>query len=232
MNITKPLVWAAILLGGAAVFHLSSAGQRNERDPDGRVFYTFDDRGELNRPTGYREWVFAGTGTTPKAADPHGLFPDFQNIYIDPESFKFWKQNGTYREGTILVKELIRKGPTESPIGKGFWQGDYYSISATIKDSKRFPKAPGGWGYFKFTNPATGKLNPTSPLLQGACVACHAQAAAGNGPFTELYAPMRDAKGFGSGSPEDLDTRKGLAAGVTEKEMHALSELSAHAAAH
>ncbi|MBL7711931.1 MAG: cytochrome P460 family protein [Chitinophagaceae bacterium] len=172
--------------------------------------YAFNKQGALIRPTDYRSWVFAGTGTTPLSHDSTVLFPDFQNIYIDPESYRFWKENGYYREGTILVKELIRKGDTIAPIGKGYWQGEAYSLSATIKDTAHFPHAPGGWEYFKFTDEAQGVLAETSAALGAACISCHRAAKAGFGPFTELYMPLRDARGFGKGNPENSSRRKGL----------------------
>ncbi|WP_048506802.1 cytochrome P460 family protein [Chryseobacterium angstadtii] len=178
--------------------------------PDKKAPYTFDEKGELIRPTNYRTWVFAGTGTTPKAHDSTAIFPDFQNIYIDPESYEYWKENGYFREGTIFVKELIRKGDTISPIGKGFYQGEAYSLSATIKDTVRFPNSPGGWEYFKYTDYEKGILTESSPALGGSCISCHSNAKAGYGPFHELYMVLRDAKKAGKNNPENLNTRGGL----------------------
>lgn len=189
----------------------------NKGDAKEKSYYTFNEKNELVRPKDYRTWVFAGTGTTPKSHDRAALFPDFQNIYIDPESYRFWKENGYYRDGTIFVKELIRKGDTISPIGKGFFQGDAYSVSATIKDSIRFPDAPGGWQYFEYDTD-NGLLAEASPAVGGSCISCHSKAAAGYGAFTELYLPMRDAKGFGKGNPENLNTRKGIIS-KTKKEQ-------------
>ncbi len=179
---------------------------------DEKNYYQFTKKDELVRPVDYRTWVFAGTGTSPLSLDSNVVFPDFQNIYIDPPSYAFWKENGYYREGTIFVKELIRKGETVSPIGKGFWQGEAYSLSATVKDSTRFSYAPGGWEYFKFTDYDKGVLTASSPALGGNCINCHSRTEAGYGPFTDLYMPLRDAKKFGKGAPENEQTRKGLAA--------------------
>ena len=43
-------------------------------------YANFDSKGHLLRPKNYREWVFAGTGTTPKSVHADVLFPDFQNV--------------------------------------------------------------------------------------------------------------------------------------------------------
>lgn len=202
MHIKKLIVSSTIGLSLAA---LMACGGKT-----GKTYYAFNEAGELIRPTGYRTWVFAGTGTTPESQDSTAIFPDFQNIYIDPESYAFWKENGYYREGTIMVKELIRKGDTVSPIGRGFWQGEAYSLSATVKDTIRFPDAPGGWQYFKYTDYEKGLLTDASPMLGGKCISCHSNTKAGYGPFIELYMPMRDARGYGKDDPENGGRRKGL----------------------
>jgi len=198
-----------LILAIVAVFGGLYACSENIK-PEKKNYYTFNEKGELNRPTDYRTWIFAGTGTTPKSHDSTAIFPDFQNIYIDPESYAFWRENGYFKEGTIFVKELIRKGDSISPIGKGFFQGEAYSLSATIKDTLRFPDSPGGWEYFKYTDYDKGVLTETSPVLGNSCISCHSNTKAGHGPFVELYMVMRDAKGFGKNNPENSNTRGGL----------------------
>jgi hypothetical protein len=175
-----------------------------------KEYYQFTENGELIRPADYRTWVFVGSAATPKALDSTVVFPDFQNVYMDPEGYQFWKENGYYKEGTIFVKELLRKGDTISPIGRGFYQGAHYSLSATIKDTLRFPDVKGGWQYFKFTNYKQQLLNGTSPALGGKCISCHKASKLGYGPFTEYYPILLDAKNYGKDNPENRATRAGL----------------------
>lgn len=176
-------------------------------------YYTFNSNGELERPLDYRTWIFAGTATTPSSINPNQLFPDFQNIYIDPVSYEFWKNNGYFREGTVMVKELLHATDQKTlPIGTGFVQGNSYDIAVTIKDTVRFPDVPGGWEYFHFGEDENGNYADFSKKIgkSDGCIACHSQAKAGYGPFPELYAPLRDAKGFGKGNPENLKNKKDL----------------------
>lgn len=196
-----------LVLGAMAfsVIGLVKCSQKQQQD-----YYVFNEQGELLRPQNYRTWIFVGTGATPKSHDSTAAFPDFQNIYIDPESYEFWKENGYYREGTIMVKELIRKGDTIAPIGRGFFQGEAYSLSATIKDTARFKDMPGGWQYFKYADYEKGLLTESSPMLGTKCTGCHSRSQAGLGPFTEYYLVLRDAKSIGKENPENLATRKGL----------------------
>ena len=50
--------------------------------------FKINDDGTLQRPEGYREWVYVGTPVTPNDMnDGKAPFPEFHNVYIDPESF-------------------------------------------------------------------------------------------------------------------------------------------------
>lgn len=178
-----------------------------------KEYAIFNDQGDLMRPLDYRSWIFAGTVTTPKILDSAALFSDFQNIYIDPVSFDFWKENGYFREGTVMVKELLKATDLRKlPIGEGFVQGKSYSFSVTIKDTVKYPDVPGGWEYFHFGAQDNGDYDDhTGPVGKTlGCIACHSLSEQGYGPFSELYTPLRDAKGFGKDSPENLKNKNSL----------------------
>jgi len=180
-------------------------------DEANNSYVTFDENGQLKRPRDYRSWIYAGGATTPKTHDPDVLFPDFQNVYIDPVSYKYWKKHGEFRDGTILVKELIYQSfITESPVGKGFFMGEYRALSATVKSECRHPDQHGGWNYFHWVNRKESKLNEYAAPLGEECATCHIENAPDGGPFYNFWSVLRDAKGFGDDAPENCDTRKGL----------------------
>ena len=139
-------------------------------------------------------------------------FSDFQNIYIDPESFNFWKNNGYYREGTILVKEIIAAAEqTDLPIGKTYLQGKVLRLSAMVKDTIKFPDVPGGWEDFSYTNEDGTFKKYSNPIGEAkGCIECHKLTKEGSGPFSEHHIVLRDAKNFGKGNPENLDDRSQL----------------------
>lgn len=170
-------------------------------------YYQFNDKGELVRPTGYREWVFVGTPLTPNDMnDGKAPFPEFHAVYIDPDSWAHWKKTGKFREGTILMKELISVGSKAAVSGKGYFMGEFLGLEATIKSSKRFPDEPGNWAYFSFTvsesaNKATDKPKHGAPLKRAAaafpaasCNSCHDASAADDWVFTQYYPILRAAK--------------------------------------
>jgi len=204
----------------ALVIVLALQCAQSEKKVIEKSYAMYNEKGELLRPKDYRSWVFAGSATTPKFLDSTALFPDFQNVYIDPVSFEFWKENGYFREGTVMVKELLWATDKRIlPIGQGFVQGDAYDVAVTIKETIKYPNVPGGWEYFHFGQNEVGDYPEASGVvgLSLGCVACHSSSEAGYGPFPELYAPLRDAKGFGKGSPENLKNRNSLPSGQLKR---------------
>jgi len=63
-------------------------------------------------------------------------------VYIDPASWAHWKKTGQFRDGTIIVKELVSVGTKESASGHGYFQGEFLGIAATVKIPKRLPIDP------------------------------------------------------------------------------------------
>jgi hypothetical protein len=155
--------------------------------------------GELERPTGFREWIYVGTPVTPNELNNgKAAFPEHHNVYIDPKSWAHWKKTGEFREGTILMKELVSVGSKAAVSGSGYFQGDFIGLEATIKSKKHFPNEPGNWAYYSFSNPDLKTLNETAKAFPAAsCNGCHAGAAADDFVFTQYYPVLRGGKGKG-----------------------------------
>ena len=152
--------------------------------------------GQLERPTGYREWIYVGTPVTPNDLnDGKAAFPEHHNVYIDPESWAHWKETGEFREGTILMKELVSVGSKAAVSGNGYFQGDFIGLEATIKSKKHFPDEPGNWAYYSFSTPDHKTLATDAKAFPAAsCNGCHAGAAADDWVFTQYYPVLRAAK--------------------------------------
>ena len=161
-------------------------------------FYTIKN-GELERPTGYREWVYVGTPVTPNDMnDGKAAFPEHHNVYIDPDSWAHWKETGEFREGTILMKELVSVGTKAAVSGNGYFQGDFIGLEATIKSKKHFPDEPGNWAYYSFSTPDHKTLaTEAKPFPAASCNGCHAGAAADDWVFTQYYPVLRAGKAAG-----------------------------------
>ena len=163
--------------------------------------------GVLQRPVGYREWVYVGTPVTPNDMnDGKAAFPEHHNVYMEPKSWAHWKKTGEFRDGTILIKELVSVGSTSAVSGNGYFQGEFLGLEATIKSSKAFPNEPGNWAYFSFSTADHKSLKATAePFPTAACNACHAAAAADDFVFTQYYPVLRAGKGTGKAAVGGVD---------------------------
>jgi len=159
----------------------------------------FDNKGELVRPSGYREWIYIGAPLTPNDMnDGKAAFPEFHNVYIDPTSWDHWKKTGEFRNGTVIVKELVSVGGKASSSGKGYFMGDYIGLEAVVKDKKRFQASDKYWGFFRFTTDDHKTLLKTSKVNKSAsCASCHGANAQQDMIFLQHYPVLRAAKAKG-----------------------------------
>lgn len=214
--------FSLILLMGANYTNISSEDNLYE---EGVGDYKFDKMGNLVRPEGYRKWVYIGTPLTPNDMNPpEAPFPEFHNVYIHPTDFAHWEKTGKFRDGTIIVKELVTVGSKKATSGNGYFMGDFAGLETTIKDSKRFKDEPGNWAYFSFGHSLPYAMTAKA-FPKDACNSCHQAAAADDFVFTQYYPVLRAAKGGdgimksgaqGAITPEDLDTG-GMRAAMSER---------------
>ena len=151
--------------------------------------------GALEKPSGYREWIYVGTPLTPNDMNAGAAaFPEFHSVYINPTSWQSYKRSGTFPDGTVLVKELLSVGEKAASSGKGYFMGEFIGLEAAVKDSKRFPNEPGYWAYFSFGHsyPLAAKAKAQETVT---CAACHQALAAHDQVFTQYYPVLRVGKG-------------------------------------
>ncbi len=179
----------------------------------------YTEAGELVRPTGWRKWVYVGTPLTPHDMnDGKAAFPEFHNVYVDPESFATFERSGEFPNGTQLVKELVLVGSKAAVSGKGYFMGDFAGLEVAIKDTVRFKDEPGGWAYFSFGHKAeyekTAKAFPAA-----SCNACHAASADTDFVFTQYYPVLKEA--MPSNKRKMMETEKQSSKKMDETAMKA-----------
>lgn len=150
---------------------------------------------QLLKPEGYREWIYLGTALTPhNLNNGKAAFPEFHTVYMNPTAWRSWKHTGEFAQGTVIAKELTSVGDHQAVSGKGYFQGEFSVLAVAIKDSKRFAREPGGWGYFIFDKAASaGTLAQAKPTQ--ACAGCHQANAAQDLVFSQYYPVLRAAAG-------------------------------------
>jgi hypothetical protein len=190
-NRKRMIAGLATVLAAAGVFKMLASAAEAPAKKKSPVEFTAD--GKLKQTEGYRKWVYVGTPLTPNELNGgEAPFPDFHAVYIDPESYAEYEKTGKFRDGTVMVKELVAVGDKQASSGKGYFMGDFIGLETAIKDSKRFKDEPGNWGYFSFGHKYPLKKEAAA---QGtaACNACHEGNAKQDFVFTQYYPVLRAA---------------------------------------
>jgi cytochrome c553 len=206
------LAFAAVLLMFTSCNNnAGSSDMADNSSYKNKTYFTMEN-GELIRPTGYRSWIYVGTPVTPNDLNNgKAAFPEFHNVYIDPASYDHYKETGKFREGTILIKELVTVGSKGAVSGNGYFEGEFIGLEASVKSKAHFPDEPGNWAIFSFTQPKIGTLKERAKAFPyAACASCHNDNAADDFVFTQYYPVLRAAKNAGKGNPEDVSAREAV----------------------
>ena len=142
----------------------------------------YNETGALIAPRDYRDWIFLtsglnmnyGTGAPATGED------DFDNVFVDPVSWRVFKATGSWPQGTIFAKEG-RHGQTKGSINQsGQFQAGAHTYLELHVRAARFPT---GWGFFEIDGDKPASLLPTS----ASCYACHQLHAAVQTTFVQFY---------------------------------------------
>jgi hypothetical protein len=184
---TKALVVGALVLISLAAFNQTATVPS---DPE------FTSDGKMKLPENYREWVYLSTGLdmsySPAAQAAGTDHHMFDNVFVNPSSYKAFKETGTWPDKTVLVLE-VRGAQSKGSINqRGNYQTDnMMGLEVHVKDEAKFP---GKWAFFGFDDSKLGNMVPTSAQ----CYSCHADHAAVDTTFVQFYPtllPIAKAKG-------------------------------------
>ena len=105
MKTTLMLGLAGALLGSIGYVASYAQNESADRDSFRTVGARFTAEGQLIRPEGWRKWVYIGTPLTPHDMNEGAAaFPEFHNVYIDPDSFGVYENTGEFPDGTMIAK--------------------------------------------------------------------------------------------------------------------------------
>jgi Cytochrome P460 len=154
--------------------------------------YTSD--AQLKLPENYRQWVYLTSGfdmSYSKAAMAGMDHHMFDNVFVNPESYKAFMKTGTWPDKTMLVLEVRGAEGRGSINQKGNYQSTVMGLEVHVKDEARFP---GNWAFFGFDDGKTAKMVPTT----ADCYSCHAEHGAVDTTFVQFYPtllPIAKSKG-------------------------------------
>ena len=172
--------WILMTISALVLAGVTPQASRSIPVDSNAPIYTAD--GGLKFPANYREWIYLTSGVDmsygPASNMGHSMF---DNVFVNPEAYKYFVANGTWRDKTMLVLE-VRKAGTKSAINKaGHYQTtELMGREVHVKDESRFP---GKWAFFAFDDKTTAKMLPA----EMDCYACHAQHTAVDNTFVQFY---------------------------------------------
>jgi len=167
---------------GATPAAASPVSEAPSFTPDGRLMF----------PAAYREWIYLSSGLDMSYRERMTGHSMFDNVFVEPRSYRAFLKTGTWPDRTVLVME-VRGAASKGSINVSgqFQTGQPMGFEAHVKDTKRFP---GGWAFFAF-----GSTEPVAALPTAAeCYACHQQNAAVDTTFVQFYPtllPIAEAHG-------------------------------------
>jgi hypothetical protein len=157
----------------------------------------------LIRPADYREWVFLSSSLGLSYQPSSSGNPTFQNVFVNPSSYRAFMQTGKWPDKTIFVLEFRQSGTPASLNKDGKFQSTLSGIEAEVKDS-RFAD---GWAFYGFdrTSPAAG-VPPLGGDTVKRCIECHTQHTAVERTFVQFYPTLLEvAKQHGTVKPNYTD---------------------------
>jgi len=146
--------------------------------------YTAD--GKLVFPPNYREWIYLTTGLDMDYSPTVNLAEHsmFDNVFVNPESYKAFLATGKWPDKTIFVLEG-RVAGSKGSINKGghYQTTEIMSRSIHMKDESR-----GGWAFYGFGDGPNGDHIPQTAV----CYSCHADHGAVDTTFVQFYPTLLD----------------------------------------
>jgi hypothetical protein len=169
-------------LAGLLVARASALPQASSKKESSTNAPTYTLDGKLKFPTNYREWVYVTSGMDMSYRPEMHMNPAmFDNVFVNPEAYRAFLQNGTWPDKTVLVLEARAAGSQGSINKTGHFQtGAVMAREVHLKDELRFP---GKWAFFESDDGVTGTLLPQKMD----CYSCHEQHAAVDTTFVQFY---------------------------------------------
>ena len=142
----------------------------------------YTESGDMKFPQHYREWIYLSSGMDMSYEPAAQKGPDhaFDNVFVDPDSYKAFLATGHWPDKTMLILE-VRAGESKGSINQsGNFQGELQAIEMHVKDTARFK---GGWAFYSFNGTKPGKLLPQT----ASCYSCHEEHGAVDSTFVQFY---------------------------------------------
>jgi Cytochrome P460 len=177
------LILALVLLTGQQPVRWQSKGSA-----DG--FDLVDKAGNIRNPSDVRD-LYRLLGTYTVELDPKG--EEMHVTYASPDAAKYYRKNGKFADGTVLVKEVFATDHAAMTTGDAHWASDTKVRFVMIKDDKnRYPNNSlwgDEWGWALFKADAPDKQVATD--YKKDCLGCHLPAQSTGWVYVQGYPVLK-----------------------------------------
>jgi hypothetical protein len=157
-------------------------------NPNG--FDLVDKTGSIQKPADVRD-LYQLLGTY-APTDLNGE-TEFHITYASPGAAQYYRQNGKFADGTVLVKEVFATDHGQMTTGDVRWASKTKVWFVMIKDDKnRYPNNPlwgDGWGWALFKADAPDKQVATN--YKKDCLGCHVPAKSTDWVYVQGYPVLK-----------------------------------------
>jgi cytochrome c len=123
---------------------------------------------------------------------------DTHVVYARPDDVEYYRRNGAFSDGTVVIKEVLEAIGSDHTTGKAFWGVQGKTWFVMVKDVKgRFSANPlwgDGWGWAQFD--PTDRSKQIAKSYKSDCLGCHIPARAMDWIYVYAY-PSLGAKALG-----------------------------------
>lgn len=148
-----------------------------------------DKTGNIRKPADYRDhYMSLGTWSV---LDPTGT--QLHVVYASPGAAEYFRKNGKFADGTVLVKEVYGTDHAQMTTGDAYRAAAMIQWFVMIKDEKhRFPNSGlwgDGWGWALFKADAPDKQVATD--FKKDCIPCHVPAQSTDWLYIQGYPVLK-----------------------------------------
>jgi len=152
-------------------------------------FELVDKTGNIRKPVDYRDhYQSLGTWTV---LDPKGN--QMHVVYASPGAAEYFRKNGKFGDGTVLVKEVLATDHAQMTTGDAYRASAMIQWFVMIKDEKgRYPGKPlwgDGWGWALFKADAPEQQVATD--YKKDCLPCHIPAKSTDWVYVQGYPVLK-----------------------------------------
>jgi len=180
-----------VVLGMVCLAVLGAAPEEKMAKPQ------YDEKGQLLRPTDYREWMFLSAGYGMNYSPEPGSHEMFTNVFVQRWAYDEFAKSGKWPEQSMFVIDERDAASRSSINQKGHYQTDLMGLAVEVKDSTRNPDK---WAYYGF---AADSKSSGAMAHGNSCWTCHDAHAAVEHTFVQFYPTLKIvAKQFGTYNEE------------------------------